>query len=70
MFELILFSFSQVVLIVIILKIYPMPNMLIAATISYLLNISYFLEQLYLHCSNKVIALFYLFLSEGAIWFN
>jgi len=41
----VLFRFSQVALIVIVLKIYPVPHMLIAATISYLPNMSYSLHN-------------------------
>jgi len=50
-------SFLQVALMVI---------MIIEATISYLPNC----YLLHLHCSHKVIALYYLFLSDGAIWLN
>jgi len=44
-FEHVLFSFSQVSFIVIILKRYPVQNWLISAAVSYLPNISYFLHN-------------------------
>jgi len=58
-FELVLFRFSQVALIVIILEMYPVPNMLIAATISYWTNISNLV-------SFKVIAMLFVLLFEKA----